>query len=290
MTLPPVFRFAPSPNGFLHLGHAFSALDGFEKAQASGGRFLLRLEDIDGARCRKSYVTAIFEDLAWLGLVWETPVLRQSQEFPRYRHLAEKLQDLGVVYPCFATRREIAEAAAKTPQGVDPDGAPLYPGLHKKLAPVEAARRQASGEPFALRLDMDAALSLARTKLKGAPLTFIEIDASGRSQTIEAHPNLWGDALIVRKDTPTSYHLSVVADDAIQGVTCVTRGMDLFAATSLQRLLQVLLDLPQPVYSHHKLVLGPDGRKLAKSARDTSLRQLRAAGATPDDIRRMLQP
>lgn len=284
-----VFRFAPSPNGYLHLGHAVSALDGFEKAQKSGGRFLLRIEDIDTTRCREDYVAAIFEDLSWLGLTWETPVLRQSEHFARYRAVADQLSALGLLYPCFATRSEIAAAALRDPIGFDPDGAPLYPGLHKGLSKSQIEKRMNDREPFALRLDMEKAMRAARDKLDRRPLTFVEIDEQGNRETVMASPGVWGDAIIVRKETPTSYHLSVVADDALQGITCITRGQDLYAATGLHRLLQVLLDLPEPDYSHHRLLTAADGRKLAKSAGDTSLRDLRAGGATPDAIRAMLQ-
>jgi glutamyl-Q tRNA(Asp) synthetase len=287
--LKPVYRFAPSPNGYLHLGHALSALDGFEKAQNAGGRFLLRMEDIDTTRCRDEFVTAIFEDLSWLGLTWEMPVLRQSEHFSRYRMLADKLSSMGVLYPCFATRSDIALATARNPIGCDPDGAPLYPGLHKGLSKSQIEKRMNDREPFSLRLDMEKALRLALQKLDDRLLTFTEIKGEGIRETILANPEVWGDAIIVRKETPTSYHLSVVADDALQGITCVTRGRDLYAATGLHRLLQVLLDLPEPDYSHHRLLTAPDGRKLAKSVGDTSIRDLRASGATPGAIRAMLQ-
>ncbi len=289
LTAPPVFRFAPSPNGYLHLGHALSALDGYEKAKQASGRFHLRIEDIDTARSREVYIAAIFEDLAWLGLTWEVPVLQQSQHFPRYLAMADKLTALGVLYPCFATRSEIAAAAAANPTALDPDGAPLYPGLHKHLSLEDIALRRARGEQAALRVDVEKAIALAGRKLDGQPLTFTEIDSAGLQHTLNATPQIWGDAVIVRKETPASYHLAVVADDAFQGVTHVTRGRDLFAATGLHRLLQVLLDLPEPLYSHHRLLLGPDGRKLAKSAGDTSLRDLRNSGARLSDIRRIVQ-
>jgi len=285
----PVFRFAPSPNGLLHLGHALSALDGYQKATRAGGRFLVRIEDIDQARCREDYVAAIFEDLEWLGLKWETPVLRQSLHFSRYRAAAQALLDLGLLYRCFATRSDIASAAAASPAGFDPDGAPLYPGLHKGLAQSEIDRRLARDEPFALRIDMEKAMRMAAQKCEPSPLTFTEAADDGSERAIPARPETWGDAVIVRKDTPASYHLSVVADDAAQGVTHVTRGQDLYAATGLHRLLQVLLDLPEPVYAHHRLLLAEDGRKLAKSAGDSSLRELRARGVTADAVREMLQ-
>jgi glutamyl-Q tRNA(Asp) synthetase len=282
----PVFRFAPSPNGELHLGHALSALFGYERATAAGGRFLLRVEDIDVGRTRQEFVDGIFEDLTWLGLAWEQPVLFQSQRFEAYRTAARQLEALGLVYPCFATRSEIEAAAA--PGVVDPDGAPLYPGLWKGRAPADVARMRDMGVPTALRIDMEAALRVAIARLGGRPLTFTELSENGEAQTIVARPERWGDAVIVRKDVPTSYHLAVVADDAWQGVTHVTRGSDLLAATDLHRLLQVLLDLPEPVYHHHRLIMDESGRKLAKSARDTSLRELRAQGVTPAEVRRLV--
>ena len=284
--MPPVFRFAPSPNGYLHLGHAYSALLNFELARRSGGRLLLRIEDIDQARCRPEFEAAIEEDLAWLGIAWEEPVVFQSQRMPAYRAAAERLAAMGLVYPCFATRAEIEAASAGGP--VDPDGAPLYTGLFKGLDVDEVARRQAAGEPFALRIDMGAAIAASATRLGGAPLVFTELGEDGAAQAIKAMPERWGDAVIVRKDVATSYHLAVVVDDAWQGVTHVTRGRDLYAATGLHRLLQVLLDLPAPLYHHHRLITDDNGRKLSKSARDTSLRSLREGGCEPCDIRRMV--
>lgn len=283
---PSVFRFAPSPNGEMHLGHALSALIGFEHAQASGGRFLVRIEDIDGGRTRPQFVAGIFADLAWLGIAWEQPVVFQSQRMGAYRAAAGRLEQMGLVYPCFATRAEIEAAAAGGP--VDPDGAPLYPGLYRGRDPEEVARRRAAGEPFALRIDVGRACEVAAARLGGAPVTFTELGEDRRPQEVVARPERWGDAVIVRKEVPTSYHLAVVVDDAWQGVTHVTRGRDLYAATDLHRLLQVLLDLPAPVYQHHRLVTDRDGRKLAKSARDTSLRSLRESGATAADIRRII--
>lgn len=282
----PVFRFAPSPNGPLHLGHALSALTAFEAAQRAGGRFLLRIEDIDVTRCREEFVVGIVEDLSWLGLTWEQPVLRQSQHFAVYAQAAQMLEELSLLYPCFASRSEIDAAAV--PGMVDPDGAPLYPGIHKGMPPAEIERRMQNSERFALRLDMDRALAKAHERLGGAPLTFTELDEAGHPTAVEAHPERWGDAVILRKDVPASYHLSVVIDDARQGVTHVTRGHDLFAATDIHRLLQVLFGLPEPVYRHHRLLTGDEGRKLSKSAGDTAISSLRAAGATPAEIRRMV--
>ena len=283
---PPVFRFAPSPNGELHLGHALSALIGHERARACGGRFLLRIEDIDRGRARPRFVAGIFADLAWLGIAWEEPVVFQSQRLPAYRAAAGRLEQMGLTYPCFATRAEIEAAVAGGAR--DPDGAPLYPVLYKGRDANETARRRAAGEPYALRIDMGAAIAAAAGKLGGAPLLFTELAEDGTAQTIEARPERWGDAVIVRKDIPTSYHLAVVVDDAWQGVTHVTRGRDLYPATDLHRLLQVLLDLPAPVYHHHRLITDGGGRKLAKSARDTSLRSLRESGHHPADIRRLV--
>ena len=284
--VPSVFRFAPSPNGEMHLGHALSALIGYERAQMLGGRFLVRIEDIDIGRSRPQFVAGIFADLAWLGIAWEEPVVFQSQRMPAYGAAARRLEEMGLLYPCFATRAEIEAAAAGGP--ADPDGAPLYPGLFRGRYAREVARRKAAGEPFALRIDMGAAISVAAARLGGAPLVFTEHDEDGRPQEIAARPERWGDAVIVRKDVPASYHLAVVVDDAWQGVTHVTRGRDLYAATDLHRLLQLLLDLPAPIYQHHRLVTDAHGRKLAKSARDTSLRSLRESGATPADVRRMV--
>lgn len=281
----PVLRFAPSPNGELHLGHALSALTSWERARALGGRLLLRIEDIDQSRTRPEYIEGIFADLAWLGLAWETPVLFQSQRFAAYGLAAEQLRSLGLLYPCFATRAEI-EAAAD-PNARDPDGAPLYPGLWRRRDAAGIAARMARREPHALRLDMAKALRVSTQRLAGRPLAFTE-GGDGTPRDVMANPARWGDAVLVRKDTPTSYHLAVVVDDASQGVTHVTRGQDLFPAADLHRLLQVLLGLPTPVYEHHRLITDATGRKLAKSARDTSLRALRDGGASPADIRRMV--
>jgi glutamyl-Q tRNA(Asp) synthetase len=283
MTDGPVFRFAPSPNGELHLGHALSALVGYEQAKAARGRFLLRLEDIDPARTRPEFVAGIFEDLRWLGLEWEEPVLFQSTRMPAYRAATERLKAMGVLYRCFATRTEIEAAAVGA--AADPDGAPLYPGLWKGRPDRDIADALAAGRSCALRLDMAAASRAADGILHGRPLSFVELDDDGTPQRVEARPERWGDAVIVRKDVATSYHLAVVVDDAWQGVTHITRGRDLLAATDLHRLLQMLLGLPEPVYRHHRLIADASGRKLSKSVRDTSLRSLRERGATPREIR-----
>jgi glutamyl-Q tRNA(Asp) synthetase len=280
----PVFRFAPSPNGELHLGHALSALVGYEQARAAGGRFLLRIEDIDAARTRPEFVAGIFADLGWLGLEWEEPVLFQSTRMPAYRAAAQRLEAMGLLYPCFATRAEI-EAAAGIGER-DPDGAPLYPGLWKSRPQHDIDDALASGRPGAWRIDMAAALRAPAAILRGRPLAFVELGPGGAPERVAARPERWGDAVIVRKDVATSYHLAVVVDDAWQGVTHVTRGRDLYAATDLHRLLQVLLGLPEPVYHHHRLIEDGDGRKLSKSARDTSLRSLREQGVGAEGIRR----
>jgi len=284
----PVFRFAPSPNGELHLGHALSALTGFELARRLGGRFLLRIEDIDTTRARPEFIQSIFEDLAWLGIEWEEPVLRQSEHFADYQAAAKKLEDLGLLYPCFLTRNELAAFAAANSDARDPDGAPRVTRADLDISDTERARRRENGERFALRLDMQRALSFVREKTGRGELFFSEWDGNSQCRRVQASPERWGDVVIVRKEIPASYHLAVVVDDARQGITHVTRGLDLFAATDVHRLLQVLLDLPEPVYHHHRLITDLGGRKLSKSARDTSLRALRQAGLTPQDIRRLI--
>jgi glutamyl-Q tRNA(Asp) synthetase len=285
---PPVFRFAPSPNGYLHLGHAYSALLNFDLARRSGGRFLLRIEDIDPARCRPEFEAAIYQDLAWLGIAWEAPVRRQSEHFSSYRDALERLTAQGLIYPGFESRAEIArlvaghDAAGAWPR--DPDGAPLYPGAAKSLASDQRARLIGQGTPYALRLDMAAAAARAGT------LDWTEggEGPNGETGVVTARPEAWGDVILARKETPTSYHLSVVIDDALQGVTEVVRGQDLFWSTSVHRLLQDLLGIRAPSYRHHRLVLDAAGQKLSKSTRATGLRDLRAEGATPADIRDLL--
>jgi glutamyl-Q tRNA(Asp) synthetase len=289
MTTPmsPVFRFAPSPNGYLHLGHAYSALLNVELARASGGRFLLRLEDIDATRCRPEFEQAIEQDLAWLGIVWERPVRRQSGHLADYEAALDRLSAMGLVYPSFESRAEIArlvaqrEAEAGQPWPCDPDGAPLYPGSATSLTAAERGQLLARGTPHALRLDMAAALA----RVGSLSWTEQGLGPDGESGTVAARPEAWGDVILARKETPTSYHLSVVIDDALQGVTEVVRGQDLFHATSVHRLLQVLLELPAPAYRHHRLIRDAGGHKLSKSSQATGLRALRAAGATPAEIR-----
>ena len=274
----PVLRFAPSPNGFLHLGHAYSALfTAFWAAQLEG-RFLQRIEDTDITRSKPEFTEAIFEDLHWLGLGWEEPVWRQSDRFDIYAAQAERLHRLGLLYPCFCSRAEIAAAAT----GTDPDGAPLYVGTCRHLDEDEIDRRLDRGDPVQYRLDGKAATELAGL------LTFTVAGPTplDRPQIRYARPELWGDVVIQRKETPTSYHLSVVVDDDAQGVTHVTRGRDMEPSTDIHVLLQFLLGLKSPVYTFHKLLLDDDGRKLAKSRGSKSLRDLRAEGWTPEDVRR----
>jgi glutamyl-Q tRNA(Asp) synthetase len=274
-----VFRFAPSPNGFLHVGHALSALLNHDMARAAGGRLLLRIEDIDRTRCRPEFEAAIYEDLAWLGIEWEEPVRRQSEHLAEYRAALGRLEAQGLVYPAFESRAEIARlVAAHEPWPRDPDGAPLYPGTARDLTQDEHARRRA-GEDYAMRLDVRVALA----RLKG-PLAWIET-GDGVPREIGTNPAAWGDVILGRKDTPTSYHLSVVLDDALQGVTHVVRGRDLYEATSVHRLLQELLDLPAPHYHHHRLVLDRDRNKLAKRDPSTTLRDLRAQNWSVDAVR-----
>lgn len=279
-----VFRFAPSSNGYLHLGHAYSALLNFDMARASGGRLLLRIEDIDLERCRLEFEQAIFEDLEWLGLSWETPVRRQSEHFPDYAKALGNLTAQGLTYPCFCSRGEIMNAVAgRTDWPHDPDGSPLYPGTCKHLSHEERQRRISSGRHSALRIDMDAALA----KITRA-LNWRDHGPDLQGRDVAAEPRLWGDAVLSRKDTPASYHIAVVVDDAFQGVTDVVRGEDLFMATSLHRLLQVLLDLPAPSYHHHALLRDAAGQKLSKSARAQPLRALRQNGLSPIAVRQRL--
>ena len=271
-------RFAPSPTGYLHKGHAFSALTAFDTARRLGGRFVLRIEDIDHTRCRPQFEAAIYDDLAWLGLVWETPVLRQSEHVGDYLAALEQLRVAGLVYRCFATRRDVAEAMLSAPHGAQ-EG---YRGA--ALAVDEEAARLAAGEPFAWRLNLAAAQAAA------GPLTFDEAGegADGRRGEIAVDPASAGDVVLARKDVGVAYHLAVVVDDARQGITDVVRGSDLFEATHVQRVLQALLGLPAPLYHHHRLIAGADGRRLAKRDRAETLRELRARGVTPDLLRREL--
>lgn len=274
--MPVTTRFAPSPTGLLHLGHAHAALMAWSAARRAGGRFLLRVEDIDGTRCRAEYGAAILEDLSWLGLDWDGEVRVQSRHMAEYHAALDRLAARGLLYPCFCTRADIARevaAAGQAPHG--PDG-PLYPGTCRRLPPGLRAARMAAGEPYALRLDMAAALALAPEDL-----SYEEV-GEGR---LRCEPAQFGDAVLARKEVPASYHLCVTHDDALQGVTLVTRGEDLKPATHLHRLLQVLLGWPEPRYAHHRLLTDAAGRRLAKREGAPSLRALREGGRSPAEVR-----
>jgi glutamyl-Q tRNA(Asp) synthetase len=276
----PILRFAPSPNGLLHLGHAYSALFTSLWAEALGGRFLLRIEDIDITRSKPEFTVAIFTDLAWLGLAWEEPVMRQSDRFAVYAAAADRLKLRDLLYPCFCSRAELAAHAS----GTDPDGAPLYPGTCRHLSPGEARRRLEQGAEANWRLKTDDAVALTGV------LTYSVAGPTpaDRPQIRYARPERWGDVVLQRKGTPTSYHLSVVVDDEAQGVTHVTRGRDMEPSTDIHVLLQMLLGLSSPIYTFHKLILDTEGKKLSKSKGSTSLRSLREAGKTAAEIRREL--
>jgi glutamyl-Q tRNA(Asp) synthetase len=271
-----VTRFAPSPTGHLHLGHAFSALFAWRRARESDGRFLLRLEDIDPGRCRREFADAILEDLAWLGLDWDGDVRVQSQHLDEYRAVLDDLASRGLLYPCFCTRADIQremDRSAAAPHA--PDGTPRYPGTCRALSTDERAARIAAGERYALRLDMRRALDC----VPGA-LTFGEVGEG----SVTCRPELFGDVVLARKDAPASYHLCVTHDDALQGVTLVTRGADLKPATHVHRLLQALMRWPAPDYAHHELLTDAAGRRLAKRDRAATLRDLRAQGHTPAEV------
>jgi glutamyl-Q tRNA(Asp) synthetase len=270
-----VTRFAPSPTGLLHLGHAHSALVGWRAARAAGGRFLLRIEDVDPTRCREEFVAAILADLAWLGLDWDGVVRRQSEHFDDYRAALGRLEAMGLVYPCFCTRAAIQAEIARAGHAPHGTEGPLYPGTCRTLAHSEAEAQKESGAAYALRLDMTQAVA------RVGSLTWHD----ERAGEIAADPLAHGDVVIARKETPTSYHMAVTVDDALQGVTLVTRGVDLFAATDVHRLLQALLDLPTPRYHHHTLLTDASGRRYAKRDRAVTLAALRAAGKTAAEVR-----
>jgi glutamyl-Q tRNA(Asp) synthetase len=268
-----VTRFAPSPTGYLHLGHVRSALEGWRAAREAGGRFLLRLEDIDHTRCRSEYAAAIIEDLAWLGLDWDGPIRRQSEHFADYRAALARLEAAGLLYPCFCTRRAIQaeiDRAGGAPQG---EMGALYPGTCRHLGAAEREEKRALAPDYALRLDVAAAMA------RSGPLALSE-----DGKRVEAQSALLGDIVLARKEVPTSYHLAVTVDDALQGVTLVTRGADLFAATHAHRLLQALLGLPTPQYRHHPLLTDAEGRRLAKRDRALSIRAMRQAGMTAAEV------
>lgn len=280
-------RFAPSPTGLLHLGHAFSALTAYDAAKAAGGRFILRIEDIDQSRARPEFENAIYEDLEWLGLTWEKPVRRQSEHFDEYAAALERLRELEVVYRCFKTRKEVADAVASAPHfSVDGPEGLQYVGA--PLATFDENYLLNQGEPYAWRLYTARAIHIAEKR--SGPLFFIEEGAGPKGQTgrIKATPEIFGDPVIARKDAGASYHLACVYDDALQGVTHITRGEDLFYATHLHRLLQALLDLPVSVYRHHRLIMDDAGKKFSKRDKAVTLKALREAGAKPNDVRTRL--
>lgn len=283
-----VTRFAPSPTGFLHIGHAYAALTAWQAARDSGGKFLLRIEDIDLARCRTEFEQAIFEDLSWLGMSWDTPVRRQSQHFDDYSAAINRLELKGVVYPCFCTRQEIAAEIARAAAAPHADElvAGCYPGTCRSLSATDRAERIAKGTSYALRLDCEKAL----VSIGGQELGFEELGSGPEGQRgyERAHPEWIGDIVLARKELPTSYQLAVVVDDASQGVSLVTRGQDLFTATHIQRLMQALLGLPTPRYLHHRLILNRDGKKFSKRDGAVTIRSLRNSGASPEQIRRMI--
>lgn len=273
-------RFAPSPTGRLHKGHAFSALTAWSAAKATGGRFVLRIEDIDPTRCKPEFETAIFEDLAWLGLDWETPVRRQSEHLADYAAVIDALNARGLLYRCFRTRKEILDAIGDAPHG---PAEAVRPGPH---APDDEARLHAEGRPYAWRLSLDRAREALGDEAWNA-LSFVEEGEGpdGETGVIRARPETAGDVVLARKDAGTAYHLAVTHDDALQGVTHVVRGQDLFEATHIQRLIQTLMGWPAPVYRHHRLLTGPDGRRYAKRDQSVTLAELRAGGLTPEALR-----
>jgi glutamyl-Q tRNA(Asp) synthetase len=274
---PTVTRFAPSPTGYLHLGHVRSALAGWRAARQAGGRFLVRLEDIDRSRCREEYAAAILEDLAWLGLDWDGPVRRQSEHFADYQQALDRLAAMGLLYPCFCTRREIAAEVARAGMAPHGDLGVPYPGTCRRLDRAARRARQRSGRDYAWRLDVGRALALT------GPLEWIEEGVGGPDRR-RAEPAPFGDVVLARKEVPASYHLAVTVDDALQGVTLVTRGVDLAAATHVHRLLQALLDLPTPRYRHHALLTDAAGRRLSKRDGALALRTLRERGLSAAEI------
>ena len=278
-----VTRFAPSPTGLLHRGHAWSALTAWDAARAAGGRFLLRIEDIDAERCRPAYETAILQDLAWLGLDWEQPVRRQSAHLDHYRAVLEGLRARGLLYRCFRTRRQVLDEIAGAPHGGE-----AAPFRGEALPQDEEARRVAAGEPYAWRLSLEAARGALGSAWDALCFTEEGAGPDGETGLIPARPERAGDVILARKDLGVAYHLAVVADDALQGVTHVIRGQDLFGAAHVQRLLQALLDLPAPIYRHHRLILRPDGKRFAKRDTAETLADIRSRGVSPEDLTREL--
>jgi len=282
----PAFRFAPSPNGYLHLGHAFSALENERLARASGGRLFLRIEDIDKDRCRPEYERAIIEELRWLGVPFDPEIRRQSHHLADYAQALTQLERKGILYPCFCSRTDIVQKVREKPEWPrDPDGSPLYPGTCRHLSREQRQKRLAAGDTPAYRIDIDKA-----TALVGGKVTWLDYGSGTQGRLVTADPRKWGDTILARRDIGTSYHIAVVVDDASQGITDIVRGEDLFQATSLHRLLQRLFDLPEPIYHHHALLRDAAGQKLSKSLRAKSLRSLREEGLTPEMVRARLVP
>ena len=282
-----VTRFAPSPTGLLHLGHAFSALTAFSAAEKSAGRFLLRIEDIDLTRCKPCFEQSIYDDLTWIGLSWEHPVRRQSDHFEDYKNALQTLRDRNLVYRCFKTRKEIADDIARAPH-LSPDGpeGPQYVG--EPISVAEEQSRLDNGEPFAWRLSMQAAKKFLGNQFDD--LTFLEEGAGPKGETgrVPAVPEIFGDAVVARKDLGTSYHLAAVFDDALQGITHIIRGEDLFPATHLHRLLQALLGLPEPIYRHHPIITDENGKRFAKRDRSVTLSAMRENGVRLEEIHSIL--
>lgn len=286
MRTKPIFRFAPSPNGHLHLGHAYSALLNQKLARENEGKLLLRIENIDTARCTRELEIQMLSDLKWLGIEWDDNPIRQSERFDIYGDALTDLRTMGLLYPAFMSRKEVARFIGKhSAWPNDPDGSPHYPAEDKKLSPPAVDALKAKNIPFAERMDIVAA-----TNITGSKVDWKEFNPKdlGKIKTKYGSPDDWGDVVLLRKDTPTSYHISCVLDDALQGVTHIVRGMDLYEATSIHRLLQKLLNLPQPAYHHHQLILDDAGAKLSKSRNDIALNKLKANGVTPAKVREML--
>lgn len=280
-----VTRFAPSPTGYLHLGHAFSAMTAWRAAQEAGGRFLLRIEDIDRTRCKPEFEAAIRDDLDWLGITHDGDVRRQSDHFPEYAAALDRLRADGLVYRCFKTRKEIMEEIERAPHhpGEGPDGV-IYAGPDEPLSADEEAARLAAGEPYGWRLSLGACREMLGAEWGGLSFTETGEGPNGEAGVIPIRPDLLGDVILARKDVGTSYHMAVVHDDALQGVTHVIRGQDLVHATHLHRLLIHLLGLPVPVWQHHGLLTGPDGKRFAKRDRSATLKAMRANGVTRKDV------
>jgi len=280
-------RFAPSPNGYLHLGHAYSALISSKLARKSGGKFFIRIEDIDLGRCKKEYEESIYKDLSWLEIKYEKNIIKQSECFDKYERFIKRLRDLNLIYPCWASRSEIkkfilSKSINKTSWPIDPDGQYIYPKIYKDISKAERSNLMLSGLDFSWRLDIEKAMSFAQEKL-GNKIFFEEIGLEPKGKRI-LEPNLYGDFIIARKEIPTSYHLSVIIDDAEQDINLVTRGLDIYPATSIHRLLQIILNLPETQWYHHNLLREDSGRKLSKTNKSTSIKSLRERKIKKDEI------